>query len=127
MISLPILCYFPESPYWLIEQDKHVRALKSLEFFRGPEYEISAEIQEIQQKHLQKLQSKKSWTWSLQRLFSPAFLKPFSCIGIIWRLNMFSGFHAFANYIHEIMEDSGSPIGKVSHLSFFLKIWPLDG
>ena len=41
---------------------------------------------------------------------SPAFLKPFACIGIINVLTILAGFAVLANYVSEFMAESGSKI-----------------
>ena len=103
-----ILWYIPESPYWLIEHDMNELAEKSLKFYRNADSNISEEIEEIKARKSEKLvnNTKNQWT----RLFSASFMKPFSCIGVIWSLNMLGGFPALANYMIPIMEESGSDI-----------------
>ena len=42
---------FPDTPYWLVENNKLELAKKSLEFYRGNQYNIAEELFEISQKH----------------------------------------------------------------------------
>ena len=105
------MIFLPESPYWLIDADKLEEAVKSLLFFRGSHYEIGEEISEIQMKHLTKNANVTSrFELVYKRLFSPMFLKPFSCIGVIWALNFVSGHAAYGNYLYDLIEESGSSI-----------------
>ena len=133
---------FPESPYWLIEADKvdlakyvkHLLILyssipkvpylyslykfiinfrKSLQFFRGPEYDITQELNEINEKHQSKveLQAKKeSWKWTLKQLTSYSFLKPFSCVGVLYIARQWVGGKVFSAYMVQLLEDSGSSL-----------------
>ena len=75
-------------------------------------WDISKEIFEIQLQHLEKKASKKStsWNWTLSRLCSMSFLKPFGCIGILSSLTMVSGLCVMSNYLSEFMKESGSNI-----------------
>ena len=110
-ILLIAICFFPETPHWLIEHEQKDAAVKSLKFFRQPNDEISEEINEIQQMHLEKKESMaKSWNWTLSRLCSPSFLKPFSCIGVLSTLSTVNGNNVLANYITEFMEEAKSDI-----------------
>ena len=48
---------FPESPYWLVEKSKLKLAKKSLEFYRGNQYNVAEELFEISQSHESKLKN----------------------------------------------------------------------
>ena len=103
------LFFLPETPYWLIENNQFEEAQKSLKFFRGTNYDLSNELEEIQQKHLSK-QKKQTFTWIMRRLFSPAFFRPFLCIGMLEILFMLSGFEVVMLYMHRILETTQSSI-----------------
>ena len=103
----------PETPYWLIENDNGESASKSLQFFRGKNYDITEEFDEIRLKHESKKSQQKenqSWKFTVQRIFSSAFFKPFSCVGIIYVINTWSGFNCLLVYMIEILEKTGSNI-----------------
>ena len=115
-----VLCFYPETPYWLVENGKDDKALESLRFFRLPEDNIDDELIEIQERHLEKIliKSNTSQTWIFKRLFSSAFLKPFSCIGVLPSLSILSGYSVLLNYLTEFMDEAGSNIDpKVGTLS----------
>ena len=86
---------------------------KSLQFFRGPEYDITEEINEINEKHQSKVklqEEKESWKWTLKQLTSYIFLKPFSCVGILYVARQWVGGKVFSAYMVQLLEDSGSTL-----------------
>ena len=42
-----LITFFPETPYWLIENTNYHGAKKSLQFYRGKDYDITEELNEI--------------------------------------------------------------------------------
>ena len=111
LMTLSII-WFPETPYWLIGNNDYNGAKKSLEFFRGKTYDITEELTEIRQKHESKLNNseKMTWKYKIQRTFSMAFFKPFSCVGILYSLTCWTGFDIFQTYMVSTLEESGSSI-----------------
>ena len=112
IILIMLLFLFPETPYWLIEHNNIKAAQQSLQFFRGEKYDISEEFNEIQKKHeTKKTQYKgQSWKFVLLRICSPAFLKPFTCVGILYSLTAWSGFSPLVTYTFEILDEAGTSI-----------------
>ena len=55
---------FPETAYWLVENNQLNLAKKSLEFYRGNQYNVAEELFEISQKHEAKLRNAVSLTLS---------------------------------------------------------------
>ena len=103
--------YLPETPFWLVEQNEIDQAWESLKFYRNSSADISGEMEEIKQRKAEKLaKSQNSFNFTIKRLFSKAFLKPYSCIGIIWSLKMLGGFPALTAYLISIMAESGSDL-----------------
>ena len=107
-----LLLLLPETPYWLIENNNINKAKQSLQFFRGKNYNITDEYDEIQQKHesKQNQHSKNWWEFTIKRIFSSAFLKPFLCIGIVFALNEFLGFGPLMTYTFQIFDETGSSV-----------------
>ena len=101
VIMTLLMILLPETPYWLIENNDYNGAKKSLRFFRGKEHNITEEFNEISQKHESKLQNftKLSWKFKIQRIFSRAFFKPFSCVGILNALSSWTGASIFEIYM----------------------------
>ena len=110
IILIMLLLPLPETPYWLIENNDSKTAKQSLQFFRGKSYNITDEYDEIQQKHesKQSQHSKNWWKFTIKKIFSSAFFKPFLCIGIIFALNEWSGFITLMTYTFEIFDETGS-------------------
>ena len=117
MVSIPTIVLFtmmyflPETPYWLVENDRISEARKSLEFYRiGATFDdISDELEEIQEKHRSKMRQKgsQSWTWTLKRFASSAFWKPFLSVGILECLTPLAGFDVHIVYMIPILKDTG--------------------
>ena len=104
-------CFFPETPQWLIEHEQEDAAVKSLKFFRQADDDIAQEINEMQSLHFEKQETKtKSWNWTLSRLCSPAFLKPFSSIGVLFIMSTMNGNNVLANYLTVFMDEAESDI-----------------
>ena len=99
----------PETPYWLIEKNRSDDAKDSLKFFRGLDYDVSNEYNEMLKKHQSKPESK-SVSYVLQRLTSKAFLKPYMCIGVIEALFNVCGFEVTLIYMVDLLKDTGSSI-----------------
>ena len=100
LVMLPMVVLFigliqlPESPYWLVEDDQYNLAKKSLEFFRGEAYDITEEMNEIVEKRDSKrTETNSSSTLKRMTASRKAFLKPFSCIGILYLLGSWTGFN----------------------------------
>ena len=103
------LLFLPETPYWLVEQNQLDKATESLKFFRGPNYDIAHEIDEIHQKHLSKDESQ-SFIWIFKRMFSSAFLKPFLCNGVLRMFFALCGFDILNLFMIQILNDTGSSV-----------------
>ena len=102
----------PETPYWLIENNQVIKARKSLQFFRGKDYDETGEFDEIKEKHesKQKLNKDHSWRFIANRILSLAFLKPYACVGILYLINTWGGFSQIQIFMIEILQKSGSSI-----------------
>ena len=112
MLQLLLMIPLPETPYWLIENEEFERAKKSMKFFRGKDYDISEEIHEIHKKHESKRANmpKKSWKFVMGRLFSNAFFKPFSCIGVVAIVGTWTGYNSLMVYMTDIFRESASTL-----------------
>ena len=97
----------PETPYWLIENNRFDKARESLVFFRGSLYDVNPELDEIHKRHLLK-DKIQACSWILRRLFSKAFFQPFLCSGVLYMIFCISGFSVIIIYMVTILEETGS-------------------
>ena len=106
------MIFLPETPYWLIENNQIEAARKSLIFFRGTNYDVASELDEIKEKFMskQRADSTTSISWILKRFWSAAFLKPFLCIGMTLIISNLTGFEVINLYMVPILQESGSNI-----------------
>ena len=83
-----------------------------MQYFRGNEYDISEEFDEILEKHICKTNKMKStsWAFTCKRIFSMGFFRPFLCAGLLGILSIMSGFNVVTNYMIIILEESYSSI-----------------
>jgi len=87
-LHLLVVFFLHDTPYWLVEKNAKEEAIKSLQFYRGRNFDITQEFDEIiQQKEAKDLnvntKGKNDCCSSIKRIFSPAFGKPFMVIGIM--------------------------------------------
>lgn len=107
LILLITMTLLPETPYWLIQNNRFEDAKLSMQFFRGPDQDVSEELNEIHQNHLSK-KNFHSLLSILKQIWSRAFFKPFTCIGLIYCLSNLTGFEVVVIYMVPILKDSGS-------------------
>ena len=119
-----LLLYLPESPYWLVKAEKYDLAKKSLRFYRDFGQNIDEEFDEIYQKNLQKKNEFRLRKRNFAQ-FLRAFFRPFMCVGVLWILNMWSGYPALSVYLMKIMKASGSTIDPALGNMYFFTILPL--
>ena len=75
-------CYYKSSEL----KQRKFNHRKSLQFYRGHEYDIAEEFDEIfshNQKKALQAQHSRGWKSTLKRLTSSAFGRPFLCIGVL--------------------------------------------
>ena len=113
-ILIITMIFLPETPYWLVENNQIEAAKKSLIFFRGTDYNVDSELNEIKEKFMSKQKvdgrSISSISWILKRFWSAAFLKPFLCIGMTLIISNLTGFEVINLYMVPILQESGSNI-----------------
>ena len=106
ILSFVGFLFLPDTPYWLIQNQRFEEAHASLKYFRrhDEDEEVINEFNEI----LQHYHHKKalSQVEKLKSLFSFAFIKPFTCIGILYPLYEFSGTIITTNYLQSIIIES---------------------
>ena len=112
LLLMLLFISFPESPYWLVEKSKLNLAKKSLEFYRGNQYNVAEELLEISQSHESKLRNTSNKSNTVQKLLSVTFLKPFSCVGLLYIIFTWTGHFNFQIYMIIILREIESSIGS---------------
>jgi MFS family permease len=112
---LLVVIFLPDTPYWLAERRAKDDVIKSLQFYRGPDFDISAELDEIiQRKEAKDLEMKagrgNGFCSAFWRLFSPAFFRPFIAVGVIQLLNNFGVYIVLLLNMITIFKDAKSSI-----------------
>ena len=103
---------FPETPYWLVENNKFNMAKKSLEFYRGNQHNVDEELFEISQNHESKLKNTSNKSIAVEKILSLTFLKPFSCVGLLYIIFTWTGHFTFQVYMIIILREIASSIGS---------------
>ncbi|XP_039270078.2 facilitated trehalose transporter Tret1-2 homolog isoform X1 [Styela clava] len=94
-----VVCYLlPESPYWLLRQNKNLEATKCLKVLRGSN-DVAAEVKDIQA-----LQQELSTSVTAEEIFSRSFMKPMGIGIMLMVVQQFSGVNAVFFYSHEIFQ-----------------------
>lgn len=107
-----------ETPYWLVENNKEEEARQSLQWYRGKEYDITEEIEEIIDSKVEKDRMKSENNQDkcpggvrlINVLGSRTFLTPFSCAGVLYLLAQLTGISTMVFYMTNIFQESGSSI-----------------
>ena len=81
---------------------------KSLQFARGKDYDISEEFDELSKQIEKKAVARVAtgWTTTIRRIFSSAFFRPFSCVGILFLIQQWGEFSNLMIHMIEIFRDS---------------------
>ena len=86
---------------------------KSLQFYRGRDYDITTEFGEILKQNEEKFSRSKcdsGWTASVKRIASPAFGRPFFCIGVLFLINQCGEFTNLVIHMINIFREAKSSI-----------------
>ena len=104
-----------ETPYWLVENNREVEARQALQWYRGPDYDITDEIDEIVNSKMEKMKEKKQESshgvcYLIKVMGTASFLRPFSCSGVMYLLAQWTGISTMVLYMSNIFQESGSSI-----------------
>jgi MFS family permease len=96
------LVYLPESPAWLVQKGLDEDATSSLQWLRGPDYDVSEEMASLQ---LALYQDPEEQTTPLYREFlKPETYKPLTILISLWFFQQFSGNYAVIFYAVDVFE-----------------------
>ena len=93
-------------PRYLIAQDKGLDARFSLQWLRGPDYDITMELSSMETMAILARKNKISF----KELFSASYVKPFIVSSGLMLFQQLSGINAVMFYSVSIFKDSGSSI-----------------
>ncbi|KAG4078589.1 hypothetical protein HA402_003236 [Bradysia odoriphaga] len=116
LLSVILFVWFPESPPFLVSQDKMVAAEKSIRFYRNLRIDDTAAVEETME-HLKQAVAEAQGNVNTSRLrMSDVTTRPGSramLIAIVLvLLNQFSGIFTLMNYSAEIFQQSGSLLSE---------------
>jgi SP family facilitated glucose transporter-like MFS transporter 8 len=114
-LHLLVILFLHETPYWLVEKNARDQAIKSLQFYRGPNFDIREEFDEIiQMKEANNMEFQTKGgngsCSSFRRLLSPAFFRPFMMVGIIQLLTNLGVYSILVFNMINIFKDAKSSI-----------------
>ena len=106
LLSFLAFLYLPDSPYWLLKNQRNQQAYESLKLFRPneTEKEVIEEFNEMLE-HFSQKQMKKVDTF-INRIRSPAFVKPMVFMAILYSLYFSTGQSTISSYLQLIMMES---------------------
>ncbi|KPJ18370.1 Facilitated trehalose transporter Tret1 [Papilio machaon] len=113
IISLLGMLLVPETPNFLLQQDKRERAESSLAKLRGSTCDLDEEIQRMiafkEKNHVEPLKTPKE---ILKALMSPSALKPFTILAVYFFIYQWCGVNTITFYAVEVFEASGAALDK---------------
>ncbi|CAG0886236.1 unnamed protein product [Cyprideis torosa] len=104
LLFLPAMLYSPESPMWLLSQDRVDEARRSLQRLRGFSTNIQKEFEEMQD-HIRNAETAKM-SWS-DILTNWTYLKPVILMIPVPFLRHFTGWGIIQSFTLDIFEDAG--------------------
>uniref|UniRef100_T1JMS1 Major facilitator superfamily (MFS) profile domain-containing protein n=1 Tax=Strigamia maritima TaxID=126957 RepID=T1JMS1_STRMM len=105
LILMISMSFMPETPVWLLRSGNIEGARQSLQFFRGEDYNIEGEIDDMQREKQNEVKL------SLKELLNPVIFKPLLIIEMEMLLQQFSGINAVVFNIKSIFEAAKSSLG----------------
>lgn len=110
----------PESPYYLVSRGRDERALRSLRWLRGLEYNSEKELKDI--KTAYQAESEIGSISIKTLLTERVYVRPFIIVSLLMMFQQFSGVNVVIFYAQVIFRDAGSDIdpGKQNRRSIWL-------
>ncbi|KAF0301002.1 Facilitated trehalose transporter Tret1 [Amphibalanus amphitrite] len=102
----PLACLICETPVWLLEHGRDAQALEALQWLRGPDADVGAELKSLREQTEHGASNKAT----VMDLFSHDNRRPFVMGMMLMLLQQLSGVNAVIFYTVNIFEDAGSSI-----------------
>ncbi|XP_034824898.1 facilitated trehalose transporter Tret1-like isoform X2 [Maniola hyperantus] len=113
ILSLLGMLFLPETPNYLLTQDKTDKAESSLIKLRGSTCNLQDEIQKMinfkEKNHVEPLKTPKE---IIKALLAPSTLKPFAILAIYFFIYQWCGVNTITFYAVEVFQASGTQIDK---------------
>ena len=101
-------------PYQSVNvKKKNFNFRKSLQFYRGRDYDITEEFEEISSQNQKKAllaQHLSGWKLTLKRFTSSSFGRPFMCIGVLYLIMQWGEYNNLTIHMISIFTESKSSI-----------------
>ncbi|KAK4880578.1 hypothetical protein RN001_008724 [Aquatica leii] len=122
-ITFILFCFVPESPYWLLLNNKVEQAKQAFAWLRGwsTVEEIELEIQDIIKQHTKESVTRSQKIFSVEKVkpfLRKSFLWPFGIIAFAFVLSQFSGVPTLQTYAISIFATLNVPINTYYATSF---------
>ncbi|XP_045493157.1 facilitated trehalose transporter Tret1-2 homolog isoform X2 [Colias croceus] len=115
IVSLLGMLVLPETPNYLLTQNKEEKAEKSLSKLRGSTCNLTDEIQKMvafkEKNHVEPLKSPRE---IIKALMAPSTLKPFGILALYFFIYQWCGVNTITFYAVEVFEASGASLDKYS-------------
>ncbi|CAK1552855.1 unnamed protein product [Leptosia nina] len=115
IVSLLGMLALPETPNYLLTQDKPEKAEKSLSKLRGSTCNLNEEIQKMisfkEKNHVEPLRTPRE---IIKALLAPSALKPFGILALYFFIYQWCGVNTITFYAVEVFEASGASLDKYS-------------
>ena len=106
VLFLTLFCTMPESPVWLMRNERDGEARKTLQWLRGKGYDVEPEMNELQVVVLEEKDSKKSSS-IVSFIFDRTFLMPLFIVCIVATIQGLSGNDIMSYYAITIFDGLG--------------------
>lgn len=108
---VPVICVIclsmiPRSPSFLLASGDKMRARSSLQYYRGPDFDVNKEFVELEHSVLKSQAEAKSGI--IRILTKTTYVKPLALSLMLMLLQQFSGIKVINSYIVQIFQNAGS-------------------
>ena len=118
---VPVICvvclyFIPRSPVFLLTKGAKHQAQQSLQYYRGPNVDVTKELTELEKSMEAGQEITK--TGVMRILTTGLYLKPLCLSLMLMLLQQFSGIKVINSYIVQIFQNAGSKVNKIHYHSF---------
>ena len=108
ILTILIIIFMPESPFYLVGKNHEEDALKSLIWLRGSNFDVNSELEDLKKSYKKQRESP---TFSYAKLFTEGiYFKPFIIVLALMFNQQFSGVNAVYFNLKPIFLKAGSQI-----------------